>query len=267
LVETGSFGPGNDREYDKLSGGIQRSIFQFGNPMPSHSLFTACTDFERHKDTYRQEIQKSISFIGQDLDFFTQAKAEWLLELTRRYLGNPSRLKVLDVGCGVGITDHYLTGHFGKVHGLDLSPGVVRKAKRLNPKASYRHYGGQTLPYRSNSMDVTFAICVMHHVASEELSRFASELARVTKKGGLIAVFEHNPLNPLTQIAVSRCEMDNDAILLGMGKVKGLLKGGGKVVEKKYILFTPFRAPFFRLLDRFLGWLPLGAQYFVAAIK
>ena len=123
--------------------------------MPSTPLPPARADFERHKDTYRQEIQKSISFIGQDLDFFTQVKVNCLLDLTRHYVGNPSRLKILDVGCGVGITDHYLTGHFKKLHGIDLSPGVVRKAKNLNPKASYRHYAGRTLPYPSGSMDVT----------------------------------------------------------------------------------------------------------------
>jgi SAM-dependent methyltransferase len=235
--------------------------------MPSSSLFTVCVDFERHKDTYQQEIQKSISFIGQDMDFFTQVKTDCLLDLTRRYLGDPSRLKILDVGCGVGITDHYLTGYFRKLYGIDLSSGVVRKAKALNPKASYRHYRGRTLPYPSNSMDVTFAICVMHHVVPEALSRFASEAVRVTKKGGLIVIFEHNPLNPLTQIAVSRCEMDDDAILLGLGKIQKLLGAGAKIMERKYILFTPLRAPLFRFLDRHLGWLPLGAQYYVVARK
>ncbi len=235
--------------------------------MPRSSLFTARTDFERHKDTYRQEIQKSISFIGQDLDFFTQVKVDCLLDLTRRHVGEPSRLKILDVGCGVGMTDRFLTPHFRKLYGLDLSPGVVRKAKQMNPRASYRHYGGRTFPYPSHSMDVTFAICVMHHVLPESLNRFAAELFRVTRKGGLVAVFEHNPLNPLTQIAVSRCDMDNDAILLRRREVEELLKEKGRVVEKRYILFTPFPVRLFRFLASFLGKFPIGAQYYVAAKK
>ncbi len=65
-------------------------------------------EFEQYKDTYRQEIQDSISFIGQDLDFFTQVKVDYLLNLTRKYVGDPSGLKILDVGCGVGITDYHL---------------------------------------------------------------------------------------------------------------------------------------------------------------
>jgi SAM-dependent methyltransferase len=235
---------------------------------PSKPVTAPRVDFEPYKDTYRQEIQKSISFIGKDLDFFTQIKVDYLLKLTRRYVGDPAGLKILDVGCGVGITDHYLIRHFKKIYGVDLSLGVVRKAHSLNPKASYRHYSGKTLPYASQSMDVTFAVCVMHHVVPDGLDRFVREMARVTKKGGLVAIFEHNPLNPLTQIAVSRCDMDDDAILLGAQRVEGLLaRSPLKILEKKYILFTPFRGGLFRALDRCLGRIPLGAQYYVAAKK
>jgi SAM-dependent methyltransferase len=238
------------------------------NSKPSRSALSPRVEFERYKDTYRQEIQESISFIGQDLDFFTQVKVDYLLDLTRRYVGDPSGLKILDVGCGVGITDHYLIRHFRKLYGVDLSRGVVRKAASLNPKASYRHYAGKTLPYASQSMDVAFAICVMHHVVPEGLNRFVEEMARVTKKGGLIAIFEHNPWNPLTQIAVSNCDMDDDAILLRTRQVEKLMgRAPVEVVEKKYILFTPFHGGVFRLLDRSLSWLPLGAQYYVAAKK
>jgi SAM-dependent methyltransferase len=238
------------------------------NSKPSRSIPSPRVEFERYKDTYRQEIQESISFIGQDLDFFTQVKVDYLLDLTRRYVGDPAGLKILDVGCGVGITDHYLIKHFRKLYGVDLSRGVVRKAASLNPKAAYRRYAGKTLPYASQSMDVTFAICVMHHVVPGGLNRFIEEMARVTKKGGLIAIFEHNPWNPLTQIAVSNCDMDDDAILLRTRQVEKLMgQAPVKVVEKKYILFTPFHGGFFRLFDRSLSWLPLGAQYYVAAKK
>ncbi len=225
-------------------------------------------EFERYKDTYRQEIQESISFIGQDLDFFTQVKADYLLDLTRRHVGDPSKLKILDVGCGVGITDYYLIRYFRKLYGVDLSRGVVQKAAALNSQGSYRHYAGKILPYPSQSMDITFAICVMHHVMPDGLSQFVSEMARVTKKGGLIAIFEHNPWNPLTQIAVSNCDMDDDAILLRTRQVEKLMgQAPVEVVEKKYILFTPFRGGLFRSFDRGLSWLPLGAQYYVAAKK
>ena len=225
-------------------------------------------DFERYKDTYQQKVQEAIKFTGQDLDFFTEAKVRNLLHLTRRQLGDSRRLTTLDVGCGVGITDFYLTGHFKKLHGIDLGRGMIRKASILNPKASYRFYKGGKLPYRTGSMDITFAICVMHHVPQAHMGSFSREMVRVTRKGGIIAVFEHNPFNPLTLRAVSTCDLDVDAILLRRTQVAHLLEtAGAAVVEKKYILFTPFRGVFFALLDQWLGFIPLGAQYFVAAMK
>jgi SAM-dependent methyltransferase len=117
-------------------------------------------------------------------------------------------------------------------------------------------------------MDVTFAICVMHHVPQKQMASFAGEMVRVTRKGGVIAVFEHNPWNPLTLRAVSNCDLDQDAILLRRTQVAHLLEGAGaSIVEKKYILFMPIRGALFALLDHWLGFLPLGAQYFVAARK
>jgi SAM-dependent methyltransferase len=226
------------------------------------------TVFEQHKNTYRQKIQKSINFAGKDLDFYTEAKVSRLLSLTLKFLGNPNQLSILDVGCGIGITDFYLTGKYKKVYGIDLSRGVVKKAAALNPQASYKSYGGKRLPYSTNSMDVTFAICVMHHVVPEELTQFCEEMMRVTKKGGLVIVFEHNPLNPLTRYAVSQCDLDEDAQLLRMREVSDMLTSSkGLILERRYILFMPFYGKLFSYVDNLLNGVPLGAQYLVAARK
>jgi SAM-dependent methyltransferase len=226
------------------------------------------TVFEHYKNTYRQEIQKSINFAGKDLDFYTEAKVSHLLSLTRKFLGNPKRLSVLDVGCGIGITDFYLTSEYKKVYGIDLSRGVVNKAAALNPKASYKSYAGKKLPYSSNSMDVTFAICVMHHVVPEELNQFCKEMMRVTKKGGLVIVFEHNPFNPLTRHAVAHCELDENAHLLRLKEVEEmLLTSEGVIIDSRYIIFMPFRGKLFSYMDMLLNGIPLGAQYLIAARK
>ena len=47
--------------------------------------------------------------------------------------------------------------------------------------------------------DATYATCVMHHVPRARWRLFASELGRVTRPGGTVLTFEHNPYNPLTR--------------------------------------------------------------------
>ena len=80
-------------------------------------------------------------------------------------------------------------------------------------------------------------------------------------------VFEHNPLNPITRLVVSRCEFDDDAVLLGQGKLRALLAATGLVeCDHRNILFFPWSGPVWSALERSLGWLPFGAQHLLQAI-
>jgi hypothetical protein len=87
----------------------------------------------------------------------------------------------------------------------------------------------------------------------------------VTRPGGLVVLFEHNPLNPLTRRVVSRCEFDADAVLARSGTVAGLLDDAGlEVVDRRYILFFPKGGKRIARLERALHRVPFGAQYSVA---
>jgi len=225
-------------------------------------------DFGRSKDTYREEVQKSIDFVGQDMDFFVELKADYLLDIARRRLGDPKSLSFLDVGCGVGLTDQYLEGEVGALHGIDVAEGVVERAGERNPWAEYAVYDGGAAPFRNELFDLTFAVCVLHHVSPASWHSFVEELARVTRRGGLVVVIEHNPFNPLTRLAVSRCDFDEDAVLLRARRTRGLLAGAGlTVAEARYIAFFPWRGRMLRLVESRLGRLPLGAQYAVAGAR
>ena len=224
--------------------------------------------FDDYVETYRTEIDDSIGFIGQDVDFFIEIKAELLLKLAEKNFGKPDNIKVLDIGSGVGLVDRHLKGRVKHLYGVDVEEGVVEKAKVNNPEVDYRMYDGTRLPFDDNTFDLCFAINVMHHVPPGLWENFASEMQRVLKPGGIAAVFEHNPLNPLTRLAVARCEFDRDAVLLNHGKIKSLFKGAGlKVFDDSYIVFFPFKAKIFRSIETALGWLPFGAQHYVTGRK
>ena len=225
-------------------------------------------DLSRYKDRYREAVQDSIAFLGRDLDFFTEVKARYLIDLANRRLGDPKRISVLDVGCGIGQTDRFLTANLGALYGVELSEGLIEKAAQANPAAHYRVYDGKILPFSDNTMDLVFAICVMHHVPPASWEDFVREMKRVTKIGGLVVVFEHNPLNPLTRHAVNRCAFDTNAVLIGLDKMRRLFLGSGlHLLEQRYILFFPFRWWVFASIERRLKWLPLGAQYYVVGKK
>ncbi len=225
-------------------------------------------DFDTYKDRYQEEVEKSIAFIRQDLDFFTEVKARNLIELAKRHFLNTDNLKVLDVGCGEGKIDRLLFPVFKNLYGIDISKSMLEKSQKNNPSVNYQLYDGNKLPFSDCFFDVVFTICVMHHIPPLEWNNFIGEIYRITKKGGLVVIFEHNPFNPLTRLAVNRCEFDAGTVLLRKKLVKSIIQTSGfALIDESYILFFPFRGSSFEKLERILKWLPFGAQYYVAGKK
>jgi SAM-dependent methyltransferase len=223
-------------------------------------------DFNQYRDTYRDAVQESLALSGTEVDFFIRAKAQHLVDLAQQ-VGDPRRLEVLDVGCGIGETDRFLEGHFGALAGVDIAPDLLERAAEANPWADYRFYPeGEPIPHADASFDLTFAICVLHHVPPAERVGFVSELKRVTRPGGMVAIFEHNPWNPLTRASVRNCEFDEGVELLSRRETRQLLAEQGlQTTEGSYIVFFPRDGGVFKAMERGLGWLPAGAQYYVAA--
>jgi SAM-dependent methyltransferase len=222
--------------------------------------------FDRYTDTYRDVVEESIGFAGGNLDRYVGAKARLLLDLSHRRLGDPETLKALDVGCGPGETDAFLEGAFASLHGVDLSVAMIERAEARNPWATYSAYAmGEPLPYDDASFDVSFAICVFHHVPPTDRPALLAEMRRVIRPGGLIAIFEHNPWNPLTRKAVRDCPFDDDAVLVPRSEARRMAgRAGLAEVESPFIIFFPRGGRRRERIEKRLGWLPLGAQYYVA---
>jgi len=191
-------------------------------------------------------------------------KAEYLIDSVARIVGPTESMAFLDVGCGVGITDEFLVGRVGSVHGIDVAEGVLAKARAKYPDIEYSGYDGKSMPFEDNTFDVSFAMCVFHHVDPLHRQDLVAEMGRVTRKGGLVVIFEHNPWNLFTQFAVRRCALDDDAVLLKSDESQCLLKDAGfNIVEKRHILLTPWESRLIAKIERRLAGVAFGAQYYV----
>jgi SAM-dependent methyltransferase len=221
---------------------------------------------DAYASSYEAELWRSIGFARQEQDFYAEAKARRLLEVGERHLGGLDAARALDVGCGIGLTDRFLVGRLRHLRGTDLAPTMLDRARETNPAVRYDLCEPQLLPYPDEQFDLVFAICVLHHVVPPERPAFVGELHRVTRPGGLVVAFEHNPWNPLTRLVVRNCSFDEDVELLARRELRRLLAAAELVIaETGFLLFTPWRRRLFARLDRALAPLPLGAQYFVAA--
>jgi SAM-dependent methyltransferase len=127
---------------------------------------------------------------------------------------------------------------------------------------------GSLTPLTTGSVDLVIISAVLHHVAPEDRLGVYAELQRVLRPGGRLVVFEHNPLNPVTRYVVSHTPIDQNAILLRAREVSQALRSlEFNEPQTNYLMFVPPRLGALAGIERVLHWLPLGAQYAVAATR
>ena len=220
-------------------------------------------EFDRHSADYQTAVERAVAFAGQPHDVYLEAKARRLLELARRRLGS-EHVAVLDVGCGPGLFARHLSGRVASLHGVDVSAAMVEQARREVPEGEFQVSEPGWLPFQDGRFDLAYAVCVLHHVPRAERVPLLAEMRRVTRSGGLVVVFEHNPWNPLTRRVTRGCDFDEGAELLSRGEVAAALRAAGlEVSDAQYLLFSPWRRAWG--LERALSQVPLGAQHVVAA--
>lgn len=223
--------------------------------------------FDKYDKNFGAVVQSSIDFSGLPHSFFTAAKVDALRELISTRLPGTPHPDLLDVGCGVGEIHPLLGGLFGRVAGADVSEASIAQARIRNPDVEYQTYVGETLPYADTTFDLSIAICVLHHVPPPQWVGFLREMRRVVRPGGLVCLIEHNPFNPLTRLAVARCEFDRDAVLLRAGRSCALMAEVGlHDVRSHHFLLLPSAAPLARHVERALCRIPLGAQYIASGV-
>ena len=96
------------------------------------------------------------------------------------------------------------------------------------------------IPFDPHSFDLVTAACVYHHVRASERLRLTQSVHNSLRPGGLFAIFEHNPWNPVTRAIVRRSPIDVNAILLYPSESVALLKEAGFVrISLQYFLLVP----------------------------
>ncbi|GBG14001.1 malonyl-(acyl-carrier protein) O-methyltransferase [Novimethylophilus kurashikiensis] len=231
---------------------------------------TEKTEFDRIADEYAEMHAQSIAASGESPEYFARYKvvdvAEWLGS------ARSDVRRILDFGSGTGNTLPHLAQWFPQamVVNADISRRCMEVSRSRFPDiaSQYCEIGAQQLPFNAASFDLVFTACVFHHIPPDQHGNWLKELKRVTKPGGRLFLFEHNPLNPLTVAAVRSCPFDENAVLIGAGDMtQRITAAGWKAAEAVYRIFFPKPLAFARPMERWMRKLPLGAQYFVSAVN
>jgi ubiquinone/menaquinone biosynthesis C-methylase UbiE len=99
--------------------------------------------------------------------------------------------EVLECGCGTGLLLERFVGFARRAKGIDLSPGMLAKARERGLDVCE---GSVTdLPFADGSFDVTCSFKVLAHVP--QIGKALAEMARVTRPGGVVLAEFYNPLS------------------------------------------------------------------------
>jgi ubiquinone/menaquinone biosynthesis C-methylase UbiE len=227
-------------------------------------------EFDKFAAEYRDLHAANIKLSGESPEYFAEYKIQDIAaELTRASGTLDGR--VLDFGAGVGYSVPFFRRHLpgAAITCLDVSKrSLAIGAAQYPGEAEFCHFDGTCIPYDANTFDVALASCVFHHIPSAQHVGLLGEIRRVLTPGGTLFVFEHNPLNPLTRHAVNTCAFDQNAVLIMAQALRArTLEAGFDTARIDYRIFFPGLLRRLRALERYLTWLPLGAQYSVCARK
>lgn len=220
-------------------------------------------EFDAVAQDYRAQHAHSTGVSVEALDYFASYKIDYVRQLWRERGRSPAA--IMDFGAGIGNALAPMHEAFpdAEIIALDVSRASLDLVDaQAIPNVRTVAYDGLHIPLPDASLDCVFTACVFHHIPAEHHIALLKELRRVLRPDGMLVLFEHNPLNPMTRLAVARCEFDRDAVLIGAGEMRRRLMAGGFArTGRKFCLFFPPALALLRPLERFLGWLPLGAQY------
>jgi ubiquinone/menaquinone biosynthesis C-methylase UbiE len=223
-------------------------------------------EFDKVASQYRSMHAANIKLSGEDPDYFAEYK---VIDIATELAQRVAHPRVLDFGAGIGYSVPFFRRHLpgSRVTCLDVSKKSLELGTELHgEQAEFTYYDGVTIPFDPATFDVALASCVFHHIDHDEHVAQLREIRRVLKPGGILCLFEHNPLNPLTRHAVNTCPFDENAVLIGAPTMRRRVRAAGfGNARVKYRIFFPHFLRTLRPLEPKLTWLPLGAQYYVLA--
>ena len=122
-------------------------------------------------------------------------------ERTARILLNykDSKAKLLDLGCGIGLTLAVLAKFFSDSTGCDVGRKEIKASKELlkllKIKSPIIFYDGKRLPFKNNTFDIVTSIEVIEHVSKPDL--MLKEIKRVLKPNGILHITTANKWWPI----------------------------------------------------------------------
>jgi ubiquinone/menaquinone biosynthesis C-methylase UbiE len=179
------------------------------------------TSYDRVADAYAEAIFHELEkkpFDRGVLKRFAQAAA--------------GRGPVCDMGCGPGQVARFLRDQGVEVTGLDLSPGMLEQARRLNPDIVFNEGDMTALDLDDGSLGAITAFYAIVNLTDELRKKAFREMARVLAPGGLLLLTFHVGCEALDVKELWGRPIDMNFYLLDPATIRAELMNEGFAIEE-----------------------------------
>jgi SAM-dependent methyltransferase len=154
-------------------------------------------------------------------------------ELLNRFVKQTKgRGEVCDMGCGPGHVARYLRDAGASVFGLDLSPGMLEQARKLNPDISFREGNMMSLDIRDGTLAGVAAFYAIVNIPKQHLPVVFREIRRALQPGGLLLLAFHAGNEMLHEDELWGQKISMDFLLLPPSEIKLDLEAAGFTIEE-----------------------------------
>jgi len=140
--------------------------------------------------------------------------------------------EVCDMGCGPGHVARYLRDAGASVFGLDLSPGMLEQARKLNPDIPFREGNMMALDIADGTLAGVAAFYAIVNIAKPSLPSVFREIQRVLHPGGLLLLAFHTGDEVLHEDELWGQKISMDFLLLPPSEIKRDLEAAGFTIEE-----------------------------------
>ncbi len=104
---------------------------------------------------------------------------------------NWSKAKILEIGCGTGRHTVRLNSKGNQVIGIDVSEGMLKKAKEKIPEGEFIHGDFMEQEFEQSSFDKVFMSLVLEHISN--LDSFFQKIVNLLNTQGEVLISELHP--------------------------------------------------------------------------
>jgi ubiquinone/menaquinone biosynthesis C-methylase UbiE len=142
------------------------------------------------------------------------------------------RGEICDMGCGPGHVARYLHDAGTNVFGLDLSPGMLEQARKLNPDIRFRKGNMLALNLQDQTLAGIAAFYAIVNIPRESLPLTFREMERVLEPGGLLLLAFHTGDAVLQQHELWGQPISMDFYLFQPLVIRRSIEAAGLVIEE-----------------------------------